>query len=163
MKIISLVPSISDTLCQAGLKDAVVGCTKFCVEPASLWRSAKVLGGTKDFSLSEIDALEPSHIFANQEENSRPLVENLQTKYPVHVSYPVSPHDVPAILESFGTFLGQPEPFARWAAEISEMLLNAQDTAHRRPRPKLSFLYFIWSDPYIGRNESNGTIFPKMI
>lgn len=41
MKIVSLVPSQTELLCDLGLQDSLVGITKFCVHPTNL-RTQKV-------------------------------------------------------------------------------------------------------------------------
>jgi len=46
-RIISLVPSLTETLVDAGLKNQLTGITKFCVHPNGLPKEIKIIGGTK--------------------------------------------------------------------------------------------------------------------
>ena len=46
-RIISLVPSLTETLCDLGLEDKIVGITKFCVHPFYLKSTKKIIGGTE--------------------------------------------------------------------------------------------------------------------
>lgn len=52
-KIISLVPSITETLFDLCLKENIVGITKYCVEPKGLVESIPKIGGTKKSTLSK--------------------------------------------------------------------------------------------------------------
>ncbi len=47
MRIISLVPSITEALCMLGLEDALVGVTDYCLHPAEVVASKTRVGGTK--------------------------------------------------------------------------------------------------------------------
>ncbi len=82
-RIVSLVPSITETLYDLGLRDEVVGITRFCIHPAEWFQSKQRIGGTKDFRLEDIRTLEPDLIIANKEENDKALLEELATDYPV--------------------------------------------------------------------------------
>ena len=51
MKIISLVPSITEALFDFGLSEKeVIGRTKFCVHPENAVPKVEIIGGTKTFS-----------------------------------------------------------------------------------------------------------------
>ena len=67
-RIVSLVPSLTETVCQFGLIQNVVGCTSFCVDPPELMRLATNVGGTKTPDLAKIAQLVPTHILTNDEE-----------------------------------------------------------------------------------------------
>jgi iron complex transport system substrate-binding protein len=153
-RIVSLVPSLTETVVQLGLRSELVGCTSFCVEPPTLHRELTVIGGTKDSDVERILALSPTHILANQEENTRELVLQLMERVPTLVTFPRSPVDVPAMLRSMGTFLECSEAADAMATDI-EMALQelartpqasgASDAASVGRR----FLYLIWRAPYM--------------
>ena len=72
MRIVSLVPSITQTLFDFGLDHSeIVGRTKFCIHPADRVKEVPVIGGTKNFRPDKIKALKPDLIIANKEENDR--------------------------------------------------------------------------------------------
>ncbi len=77
-RIVSLVPSITETLFALGLDAEIAGITEFCVHPAERVRSKVCVGGTKNPSLDAILALEPDLVIANKEENRRRDVERLE-------------------------------------------------------------------------------------
>ena len=69
MNIISLVPSITETLFAFGLTDhEVIGRTKFCIHPKELVKNVEIIGGTKNLNISKIKSLSPDLIIANKEE-----------------------------------------------------------------------------------------------
>lgn len=148
-RIISLVPSLSETIVTVGMRDELLGCTQFCVEPADLHRTAKVVGGTKDFDLDQIRALRPTHIFANQEENPRELIEVLRNEFPLLLTFPKSPYDVPGMLRDMDRFLDSKDRFEALAQSLESHFRSLIGM----PTPK-KFLYFIWREPYmlVGRD-----------
>src|SRR5215469_2914966 len=97
-RIVSLVPSLTETLFALGLRDQVVGVTKFCVEPADVIASIKKVGGTKNPNLRAIAALQPDLIIANAEENRQQDVERMRARgLKVFVTFP---RNVSGALES---------------------------------------------------------------
>ncbi|MGH2437904.1 MAG: helical backbone metal receptor, partial [bacterium] len=68
-RIVSLVPSITEALFTFGLGDAVVGVTRFCVEPQEGVAGKQKVGGTKTLDISQVRQLEPDLVIANVEEN----------------------------------------------------------------------------------------------
>ena len=78
MKIISLVPSITETLFDFGLtENEVIGRTKFCINPKNEVKNVAVIGGTKNLNIEKIISLNPDLIIANKEENEKLQVEEL--------------------------------------------------------------------------------------
>jgi ABC-type Fe3+-hydroxamate transport system substrate-binding protein len=47
LRIVSLVPSQTELLCDLGLEPNIVGITKFCVHPFQLKSTKTIVGGTK--------------------------------------------------------------------------------------------------------------------
>ena len=85
-RIVSLVPSQTELLFDFGLEKEVVGITKFCIHPASWFRTKKRVGGTKNVSIEKVKSLLPDLIIANKEENVKEQVEQLSTIAPTWVS-----------------------------------------------------------------------------
>ncbi len=143
-RIVSLVPSLSETVVSQGMRDELVGCTQFCVEPADLHRSATVVGGTKVFDLALIRSLKPTHILANQEENPQEAIEALQAEYPLLLTFPKSPHDVPAMLRDMDQFLASRAVYSPLAEQLERLFQTL-----RPLNDPIRFLYFIWREPYM--------------
>ena len=53
-RIVSLIPSTTETLCALGLADALVGITVYCREPAAVTRTKTRIGGEKDPDLDSL-------------------------------------------------------------------------------------------------------------
>lgn len=89
-RVVSLVPSLTESLFELGLGE-VVGATDYCLYPEDGLIEIPRVGGTKDPRLEDILALEPDVVLANQEENSRSTVEALRAAgIPVWLSFPKS-------------------------------------------------------------------------
>jgi len=149
MRIVSLVPSLSKTICDLGLKANLVGITNFCVDPPDLYRSAMRVGGTKDPNLSQIHALNATHVIVNEEENRATDIEQLRKSGNVLSTFPKSPEDVGPMLRVLGKFLGSETRTREVAACVEEEISKLASL------PKLSsyvgrkFLYLIWRDPWM--------------
>src|SRR5262245_66089366 len=89
LRIVSLVPSVTETLCVLGLADALVGITVYCVEPRAIVGGKTRIGGEKNPDLEKIRGLAPDLDVANVEANLREHVETLRAwATPVGVPYP---------------------------------------------------------------------------
>lgn len=85
-KIVSLVPSITELLFDLGLKDEVIGITKFCIHPNEWFRSKKRIGGTKNIDIDKIQSLQPDLVIANKEENVEEQISALASFTNVYIS-----------------------------------------------------------------------------
>ena len=77
MRIVSLVPSLTELVCELGLAGQLVGRTGFCVHPANVVRDVPKVGGTKTVNLAKLRALEPTHVILNKDENLRETADAL--------------------------------------------------------------------------------------
>jgi ABC-type Fe3+-hydroxamate transport system substrate-binding protein len=77
-RVVSLVPSITESLFELGMGDALVGITDYCMYPPERVVELPRLGGPKNPRLEEIVALHPDLVIANMEENTRAAVEALE-------------------------------------------------------------------------------------
>lgn len=80
MRIVSLVPSLTELVWWLGGRQLLVGRTKFCTEPPEMASSIPSVGGTKTPDLDAIASLQPDLVIANQEENRREDVEALRER-----------------------------------------------------------------------------------
>ena len=71
-RIVSLVPSITELLCELGLASQLLGRTGFCIHPAEVVREIPKVGGTKDVNIERIRKLAPTHVVMNIDENESP-------------------------------------------------------------------------------------------
>jgi ABC-type Fe3+-hydroxamate transport system substrate-binding protein len=141
-RIVSLVPSTTETLFALGAEGRVVGVTRFCIHPERARRSARIVGGTKNPVVERIFELEPDLVLANEEENRREDVEALSERVRVLVSFPRSLDDALRDIRSLGALLGSPERGTELAGEI-----EAERTG--LPVRPFRYLYLIWRRPYM--------------
>jgi ABC-type Fe3+-hydroxamate transport system substrate-binding protein len=152
-RIISLVPSWTETLFAIGLGNEVVGITKFCVEPAEGVAAVEKIGGTKNPDLRAIAKLEPDFVIANAEENRREDVEKIREQgVPVFTTYPKT---IPGAVESIlklGTALGKETDANLMAREIVRNVSGIE--ASVGVWSKLPFRVFcpIWKNPWMAFN-----------
>ncbi len=98
-RIVSLVPSVTESLFCLGLGDRIVGITDWCVHPCVRVSGLPRVGGTKNPSVRQILELEPDLVIANREENRKRTVVALRTAgVDVWVTYPRSVLDGVALL-----------------------------------------------------------------
>ncbi|MBI2207102.1 MAG: cobalamin-binding protein [Candidatus Rokubacteria bacterium] len=152
-RIVSLIPSTTEMLCELGLADAIVGITAYCIEPRDVVRTKPKVGGEKNPDLDAIRALAPDLVIANLEENVRDHVETLRAwNVPVWVTYPRTVLETIAFIREIGTVTGTEARAGALADEI-EALYHATRAAMAGP-PPVPVFYPIWRDPYmtIGRD-----------
>ena len=88
-RVISLVPSLTESLFDLGLGDSLAGITDYCIHPSDGVSGLPRLGGPKNPRLDDILSLEPDLVLANWEENTRQTVEALDVAgVPVWVTFP---------------------------------------------------------------------------
>jgi ABC-type Fe3+-hydroxamate transport system substrate-binding protein len=78
LRIVSLVPSVTESLFDLGMGPRVVGITDYCVHPAEALAGLPRLGGPKNPQLDALLALQPDLVIVNQEENTPQTVDALQ-------------------------------------------------------------------------------------
>lgn len=77
-RVVSLVPSMTESLFDLEMGEAVVGVSEYCLHPAERLEGLPRVGGPKNPRLEEIIALKPDLVLANQEENTRQAVEAME-------------------------------------------------------------------------------------
>lgn len=149
MRIVCLVPSITKTLCDLGLKTSISGITNFCVDPPGLYKTAKRIGGTKDPDLADITSIDPTHVIVNEEENRKSDIDFIRKNFNTLTTFPKSPEDVPHLLEMLGNFLSVEEEANRYSNEIVAKLQQLKSGRGLADQLGKRFLYLIWRDPWM--------------
>jgi ABC-type Fe3+-hydroxamate transport system substrate-binding protein len=146
-RIVSLVPSITELLCELGLGPKVAGRTGFCIHPAAVVATIPKVGGTKDVNIDKIRALAPTHLVVNIDENQKPTVEKLAEFVPnIVVTHPQLPRDNLALARLMGGIFGAEEAASTWC-DAFEQEYAAVRALPRGPARKV--LYCIWQDPWM--------------
>lgn len=147
-RIVSLVPSITELLCELGLAQNLVGRTGFCIHPREVVRRIVKVGGTKSVKLDRVRELRPTHVIVNLEENTREAVDELAHFVPhVVVTFPVSPLDNLHLYRMLGKLF---KSEARAEALCLEFRARYdQLIAAARGWPRENVLYLIWKSPWM--------------
>ena len=123
MKVVSLVPSITEALFDLGLTEKeVVGRTKFCIHPAEKVKNVAVIGGTKNINIEKIEALQPDLILANKEENVKEQVEALMHGFKVIVTNVENIEDNYYMLKNLGKIFHREEKAQLFNLKIYDVL-----------------------------------------
>ena len=153
-RIISLVPSQTELLCDLGLSDEVIGITKFCVHPDQWFQSKKRIGGTKQLNIELIKSLQPDLIIANKEENLKEEVEELAKYFPVWISDINNLDDAIEMIQSIGEITDKKSKAEEIVNKIRthfNELKNAPSSKAllQEKYPHQPVCYIIWRDPYM--------------
>ena len=144
MRVVSLVPSLTQTLFDLGLTtDEVVGRTPWCIHPKEKVKQVMIVGGTKTPNLNKIRNLEPNLIVMDKEENPLEVYHTLQNEgYTIFVSEVESPRDVPKMLRDLGKACNR-DSAGEQLALLCEKSLNQLSTVGRDIRT----VPLIWYKP----------------
>jgi ABC-type Fe3+-hydroxamate transport system substrate-binding protein len=141
-RLVSLVPSLSETLWWWHLADAVVGVTEWCVAPPLAFRTAARVRGTKNPDVAAVVGLEPDLVVANEEENRELDVQRLrEAGVAVYVTRVRRVDDAAASLTRLGEALG----VARAGAGLAQTITRALEQLPPVARPLRTFCP-VWRD-----------------
>jgi ABC-type Fe3+-hydroxamate transport system substrate-binding protein len=150
-RIVSLVPSITELLCDLGLAAQVVGRTGFCIHPAATVKKIAKVGGTKDVNIDKIRRLAPTHLVVNIDENEKPTVEALAEFVPhIIVTHPLAPRDNLDLARLLGGVFGAAAAADAWCTQFESEYAALQATPKSAPQ---SMLYCIWQDPWMAVSQ----------
>jgi ABC-type Fe3+-hydroxamate transport system substrate-binding protein len=147
-RIVSLVPSITELICDLGLSAQLVGRTGFCVHPRQTLKSVPKVGGTKDVDLAKLRALAPTHVVLNIDENEQPTVAALAQFVPhLIVTHPLGPLDNPPLYRLIGGIFGRAQAAEALCAQFQQTHDALAQAARDWPRQRV--LYLIWKNPWM--------------
>ncbi len=146
-RIVSLAPSLTETIYALGLQDRLVGDTDYCDYPPDAQKKTKV-GGAINPSLEQIVALRPDLVLVTKSLN---LIETVHALDSLGISsYGTDPHTVLEIISStqrLANVLGVPEAGTALGADLKRHLADLQQ--HLNGLPARRVLFVVWSDPLI--------------
>ena len=154
-RIISLVPSQTELLYYLGLRDEVIGITKFCVHPKEWFTSKTRIGGTKQYKFDKINYLAPDLIIGNKEENDKTQIEALAQQYPVWLSDIKTLEDAFQMILNIGILIQKEN---RASALVERLRKQFSKPSMIKPR---KVAYFIWQKPFMV--AANDTFIHEML
>jgi iron complex transport system substrate-binding protein len=146
-RVVSLAPSLTETIYALGLQDLLVGDTDYCDFPPEARHKQKV-GGSINPSLEAIAALHPDLVLVTKSLNRLDTVNSLaDLGIP---SYSTDPHTVDDIIFSaqrLADVLGAPEAGNALAKDLERRLADMQQrVGSLAPR---RVLFIVWPEPLI--------------
>lgn len=145
MRVVSLVPSLTDAVAALGRAEWLVGVTDFCTRGAP--DDAVRLRGTKNAHIDGALQLQPDLVLANPEENRAAHLDQLRAAgVRVVAPCPITVADVDGLLAELGEALA-----AREAADTlrADLAAARDEAAATRPVTPLSTLTLIWRKPWM--------------
>lgn len=172
MRIVSLVPSLTETLLACGVE--VVGRTRYCIHPSEAVRDITVVGGTKGVDWGRVVELAPDLVVMDKEENTREMAESCPLSWhATHVTSIqsageefmelarlVASPDLESLASGWRVLAKTPDKnFPGWAALPGvESLIGDSFVEFDRLE------YMIWRNPWmcVGPNTFIGSVLRKM-
>jgi ABC-type Fe3+-hydroxamate transport system substrate-binding protein len=143
-RIVCLVPSITELLCDLGLSGQLVGRTGFCIHPWETVKTIPKVGGTKDVKMDRVRELAPTHVVVNVDENRKEDAEALAEFVPnVVVTHPLGPRDNLDLYRQMGREFDREAEAEALCERFERALSRVED------RPLRDVLYLIWRDPWM--------------
>lgn len=142
-RIVSLCPSLTETLYALGLDHHIVGRTRFCIHPKDSVSHAVRVGGTKEINMERLKSLSPDLIIAEKEENTKEMVEVLEKEYPVFVGDVKTVQGGIKMIQDMSQLTATQTRGKTLVEEINREMNDLPDLNGSR------VLYFIWKDPWM--------------
>ena len=145
LRIVSLVPSQTELLVDLGLRDKLVGITKFCVHPRGLKKEVQLIGGTKNVKVDLVKSLNPDLVIGNKEENNQTDIEELEKSLPTWMSDIFNLEDALEMIREVGSITGTSQKAEEIVSKIRENFSRLKNLK----KTNQTVLYLIWKNPYI--------------
>ena len=145
-RIVSLVPSITELLCDLGLAEQIVGRTGFCIHLREVVRRIAKVGGTKSVDVGKVRTLAPTHVIVNVDENEKSAADAIAQFVPhLIVTHPLAPLDNLALYRQMGAAFDR----EREAEALCARFRAVYDEVASRTSDKHQVLYLIWKNPWM--------------
>ena len=160
IKVVSLVPSITETLIECGVN--LVGRSRFCIHPQPLVNQISKVGGTKDVDWEKVKQVAPDIVILDKEENTKEMAASCPVEYfALHIQ---NVDNVGIELLRLAKRLDNEK-----LAQIAErwQMVNKKETISKsltefpgviewwkNSQRAQSFIYLIWKDPWMAAGEN---------
>lgn len=146
-RIVSLVPSVTETLFALGAEDRLVGVTDFCDYPPAARRKPSV-GGMVNPNLEVIVSLRPDLVVATTEGNREETFTQLRRLgIPTYLVVAHRVGDVTALIAHLGELTGRRAAAEALSARLERRVEAVQRAVAPYKRPRV--LYVLWPEPLI--------------
>lgn len=144
MSVVSLVPSVTDTIAALGAGPSLLGVTQYCAAGAP--PDVPRIGGTKNPDVAAIVALAPRVVIANAEENRAEDIAALRdARLDVRVTFPKTVGDTAGLITQLAGIVD---------ADPSDLLSDLEAARAQaegsRPATPVAHLTLVWRKPWMG-------------
>jgi len=154
-RVISLVPSLTDTVFGLGQGARLIGRTIYCGKPRDAVRDIPAFGGPKNPDIPAILDAQPDLVLACVEENKTEHLAALgKAGVAVFAVMPRSLDDVAGLLRDFGILLAAGNAAGRALSDLAAARLAAGRFRSRHPAP-LQAAALIWKNPWMAAGGGN--------
>lgn len=146
-RIVSLAPSLTETVYALGLEDKLVGDTDYCDYPADATKKHKV-GGAINPNMEEVAALKPDVVLVVKSLNRLETVRALeQIGIPVYSTDPHTVEDVVASMKKLSGVLGSQEAGDALNGKLENRLAAVHAKLNGVAAKRVMFV--VWTEPLI--------------
>jgi iron complex transport system substrate-binding protein len=152
MRIVSLAPSLTETLYALGVQDRLVGDTNYCDYPPDAQKKRKV-GGPINPNLEEIAALHPDLVLVTKEINRLDTLRALDTLgIPAYATRAQNVDEILSTTQKLADLVGVPETGKSLTADLQARLAALHAKLEALPPSRV--LFVVWARPLIsvGKN-----------
>lgn len=146
-RIVSLVPSTTESVFELAAGEKLVGCTRYCSEPADQLMGVQRVGGTKNPDRERIAELRPDLVLCNAEENRAEDIAWLRERFAVLQQTPRSVAEGATDLRELAARLDALEVVQPFLLRI-EAQLAAGEVVNLESDPVRVF-YPVWCKPWM--------------
>ncbi len=152
-RIVSLVPSVTETLFYICAQRQIVGITKFCERPWELYKKKPHVGETRKPDIDRIRDLRPDLILCGRDDNREEDIAELRGIAPVHVSAVDSVAQAGELIVDLGVLTGHDKTAQKLAAKIPAGIARAQKVAECYAFRRV--LHLVWKEPYLAPTQGS--------
>jgi len=157
-RIVSLAPSITETLFALGLDREIAGVTMFSDYPAAALTKPKV-GSFINISLEKVVALNPDLVIATADGNKKELILQLEALgLAVYVVNPQSFEDIFAMVGNVGKITAREEAAHRLVADLELRVRQIVSLVQAAQKPRVFFQIGIDPIVSVGRETVHHTL-----
>ncbi|MCA8958273.1 MAG: ABC transporter substrate-binding protein [Planctomycetes bacterium] len=150
-RIVSLVPSLTQSVCDLHRGDRLVAVTRYCAEPEEVVEDLPKIGGTKNPDRERIVALDPDLVLVNTEENRAEDIEWLRARVRVYESMPRTLTEVADVLRNLARLLDCDDEAQSFVLQIEAQMTRIEVESLERGTVRV-FLP-IWRKPWMSVNR----------
>ncbi len=143
-RVVSLVPSVTETIADLGAREKISAVTRFCKYPENIRSEKPVVGGPKSFEETQILKLRPDVVVGIKEENDKERILRLADKIPVLLFHITGLRKAYTMIENLGELVDR-------KTQAKEMIQKIQNGFSGLPpgKPLRKCLYLIWQKPWM--------------